>query len=170
MLLNADEELVRSDSVEMLSVDGPVRGQLHLTNQRLIFERIVSRGFLRGETVRTTFDVPLGRIANVHIDRPILGRPNITVEIPTQGSPSFRTPDPEGWRQAIADGRAALPPPGPAAHGPAPVVVNVHLPPAPAPGTGTPPPTYLHCRFCGALNVASTTPGSLRCGGCGATL
>lgn len=45
-----------------------------------------------------------------------------------------------------------------------PVVVNVQAAQAPK------PETYLHCRFCGALNQPKIVGSGMRCGSCGAAL
>jgi ribosomal protein L44E len=53
--------------------------------------------------------------------------------------------------------------PRPAQHAPQ-VVVNVNAPPTPK------PQTFLHCRYCGALNPSENVGRAMHCLSCGATL
>jgi hypothetical protein len=173
MLLQPDEKVVLTETLEASIGGATYPGTLYLTDRRLVFEGKVSSGLLSTAIPTTMVDVGLHSISNLMVHAPVVGRPLLQVES-WQGRFSFRTRSATQWRDQITTTRSALgsvprPPPPPPPRG--------FVPPPPPPPTNQPvvihlhqdnanPSVYLHCRHCGTLNPS----GSTRCTSCGAAL
>lgn len=152
---------------------GGKSGKLILTSQRLIFEAEKEQGTLakamHGARYVTLMDSQLSQISNVHLDKPLLGRPALRVEGPK--SITFRVRDPEAWSASIAKARQSFSPRygGPAPAG-QPVIVQVNqappAPPAEATKTIERQVVKIRCRYCG--NLGDEIAG--KCSKCGAGL
>lgn len=165
-LLGPGETTIQSERTE----SGTGRdGVLTLTSWRLVFEGEAKQGLVtqivRGKRLVTLVDVRLDQLSNVYRDKPLLGRATLRIDAFGR-SHTFRVRDAEAWANTIARARQSVPPQGaPYAGQGAPVVVNVQAAPPPPP-----PQTFLHCRYCGALNPAQNVGAGMRCTSCGATL
>jgi len=143
-------------------------GILTLTSWRIVFEGQKKQGLVtqlvRGEQLITLVDLRLDQLSNVHRDKPLIGRATLRVDA-LGHSHTFRVRDAEAWANTIARARQGVPPRGIPYGGPAaPVIVNVQAAQAP------PPQSFLHCRYCGALNPAQNVGSGMRCTNCGAAL
>jgi hypothetical protein len=158
VLLNPGERILLQEDTEVEDR----RGNLVLTDRRLVFEARRNQGLVhaavRGHQYVALIDTLLLQISDVHVDRPLLGRPTLRVDRFGKGT-TFRVRDAPAWSAWIIRARSQAPPTGGLQQGP--VVVNVHAAPAVAP-----PAVYLHCTRCGTLSVA----GAMRCSSCGAAL
>ena len=164
-LLGPGETTVLSERTE----SGSGRdGILTLTSWRIVFEGQKKQGLVtqlvRGEQLVTILDVRLDQLSNVHRDKPLVGRATLRIEAHGR-SHTYKVRDAEAWANTIARARQSVPPRGaPYGGAAAPVIVNVQAAQAP------PPQSFLHCRYCGALNPAQNVGAGMRCSSCGAML
>lgn len=144
-------------------------GVLTLTSWRIVFEGEAKQGLVtqivRGKRLVTVMDLRLDQLSNVHRDKPLLGRATLRIDALGRYH-TFKVRDAEAWTNSIARARQSVSSQGaPYAAQGASVVVNVQAAPPPPP-----PQTFLHCRYCGALNPAQNVGTGMRCTSCGATL
>jgi hypothetical protein len=151
-----------------ITTSGDLEGRLVLTNQRLLFETRINRGFLhsalRDPEYRVQFEAHLQTIIDVHTDKSLFGRPSLRIDL--QGKTrTFHVRDPTGWMRWLIRSKAALGPYAPPGAGfpnagavpNAPVVVNVY---SASQATQSRP---LRCFACGNFSP----PGTQLCPKCG---
>jgi hypothetical protein len=143
------------------------RGILTLTNARLNFEGERDQGLIasavRGPQYATLVDIRLSDLANVHVDKALLGRSKLRVEAYGR-SVVFLVGSADAWAGAIRQAHGYAVQAYAAQRMPAPVVVNVSQAAPP------PPQTYFHCRHCGSIVPTNAVAGAMRCTACGAAL
>lgn len=161
MILQAGEQGIASEQLEVVLGDRTQSGYLYLTSSRLIFEGL----FLEhpvGWLPRTLLDLHLGQITNALAMSGRRDRHTLRVEAGRGYVYTFVTPNAAGWVNSIIQAKAkvpTVPAASPPMAGHSPIVVNVQQAPSQ-------PSVYLHCKHCGSLNAS----GSVHCTSCGATL
>lgn len=160
MLLQQGERFIASHTADGYFGGARFSGQLHLTNQRLVFEAAVWEPGV-GWTTRTLADLHLGQISNLTVSSGQKAGMILRVEAGSRGAYNFTTPHAQNWMHAISRARSeSVPPPPPPRDVPPP-------PPPPQLVVNVPQPqVFLHCRHCGTLNQG----GKERCTSCGAAL
>lgn len=160
VLLNPGETVVRQEHCRMESRPG----LLLLTNQRLLFEGRLTEGFLtqafRGPRMATLLDAPLHQVSNAHLDRRLLGRPSLRVDLLGKFR-TFRVSDAGAWFTAIAAAKQQADHPSSWTGQPSPVVLQVQAPPPPPP----PPPAVVRVRCPYCRTVYDEAAG--KCPSCG---
>lgn len=81
-------------------------GAAYLTNFRLVFETVRSRGVLRAPQEIVIVNCPLDYIVNASVGKALMGRPVLYVQART-GQGEFEFSDPARWQGEIAAVRAA---------------------------------------------------------------
>lgn len=165
MLLHPGERKVYAEKVSL--ADGTKRsGTLTLTNLRLVFEEVEVH-FLHSSQHRTLLDVPLDRVRNVHVEKPLiqlLSTSVLSVET-AKTSHRYASESAETWKGHIVKVRSQYLA-GLKTRGAAPgkaggaVVVNVNQAAAPV----APPKVMFRCRYC--QTVFPESEG--KCPSCGA--
>lgn len=139
-MLTSGEQLVLQRGVQSL-MSGTM-GLLLVTNRRVVYES------LNVHRTTTEVDIPLDLVRDAHVGLGAAGESILRLQS-SRGEISFRTPDANALREAIARGKAQTGPAGDSARSGAAV-----------------PLVLLHCRQCGTLSPA----GTQRCSSCGAAL
>ncbi len=164
MILRAGEKVLTTGRAVSIT-HSDAAGVLYLTTQRLIFETSRS-GLFRAGSTSTLLDLPLAAVSDAHVDRPRIRVRRATAArirfVTPHGEVDFRVDHPEVWRQYLAAAKRAAPPPERPA--PSSVTVSVHLPPA-GPAAPAPAPVIrVRCPYCRAVYDEALG----RCPGCGA--
>jgi len=94
MLLRAGETLILQAEARYWGADGPAFGTLHLTSQRLIFERDV------GRSTQTFLDCGLDEIINIGVNRPPVGKLSLFVVL-SKWKGQFKLADPQKWLEEV---------------------------------------------------------------------